>query len=100
MALKISYVELSRLSGNMKKDAEKIMAVYDTMLTTVNSLVENGYMEAESANAYVGNFTSLIGPAITELNSLVVAFYTQLDTICENFAEIDRQVSEAISAGM
>ena len=53
MALKISYNELSALSGRMEKEATNIMSVYESMLTTVNSLVSNGYMEAESANTYV-----------------------------------------------
>ena len=98
MALKISYNELSALTGQMEKAAENVMTVYETMLTTVNALVENGYMEAESANTYVDNFTSLVGPSITELNSLVVSFYTQLNTICENFCEVDKQIAAAIRA--
>ncbi|MBQ9935586.1 MAG: hypothetical protein IJO70_07060 [Lachnospiraceae bacterium] len=99
MALKISYNELTVLTGKMEKEAENIMTVYESMLTAVNSLVENGYMEAESANTYVNNFTSLLGPSITELNSLVVSFYTQLNTICDNFCEVDKQIAAAISAG-
>ncbi len=98
MALKISYSELTALTGQMEKEAGNIMEVYESMLTTVNSLVDNGYMEAESANSYVENFTSLIGPSITELNSLVVSFYTQLNTICDNFAEVDAQIASAIRA--
>ncbi|MBE5953203.1 MAG: hypothetical protein E7257_03505 [Lachnospiraceae bacterium] len=98
MALKISYTELTALTGQMEKAAENIMTVYDSMLTAVNSLVENGYMEAESANSYVDNFTSLIGPSITELNSLVVSFYTQLNTICDNFADVDAQIAAKIRA--
>ena len=98
MALKISYNELSVLTGRMEKEANNIMEVYDSMLTAVNSLVDNGYMEAESANTYVDNFTSLIGPSITELNSLLVSFYTQLNTICDNFAEVDAQIAAKIRA--
>ncbi len=98
MALKISYNELTALSGQMEKAAENIMTVYDSMLATVNALVDNGYMEAEAATTYVNNFTSLLGPSITELNTLVVSFYTQLNTICDNFAEVDAQIASAIRA--
>ena len=98
MALKISYNELSALSGRMEKEATNIMSVYESMLTTVNSLVSNGYMEAESANTYVDNFTSLIGPSILELNTLLVKFYTQLNTICDNFADVDAQIAAKIRA--
>lgn len=96
MALKISYNELTALTARMEKAAENIQTTYENMETTVNSLVENGYMEAEAATTYVNNFTSMLGPSITELNTLVVSFYTQLNTICENFAEVDKNIASAI----
>ena len=96
MALRINYNELASLSGQMEQAAGNIMAIYENMLNTVNSLVENGYMEAEAATTYINTFTSLLGPSMTDLNTLVVAFYTQLNTICENFAEVDKQISGSI----
>ena len=56
------------------------------------------FEKADSANTYVANFTSLLGPAMTELNTIGVSFYTQLNTICENFAEVDKQIADAIRA--
>lgn len=96
MALRISYNELTALTAQMEKAAEAVMTTYESMESTVNSLIDNGYMEAEAATTYVNNFTSLLGPSMTELNTLIVSFYTQLNTICENFAEVDKNIASAI----
>ena len=96
MALKIDYDELTGAVKKMQTAANNVQTTYGNMKTTVNSLVTNGYMEADSANAYVENFTSLLGPSMEELNELITSFHTQLTTICENFAEADRNIANAI----
>lgn len=97
--LRIDYNAVSSLTAQMQTAAENVQTTYESMKTTVNSLVSNGYMEAESATAYVDNFTSLMGPALEELNVLLTSFYNQLNTICDNFAEADASIAKAIRIG-
>lgn len=98
MALRIDYNGLTATVAQMQTAAANVQATYEDMQTTVNALVTNGYMEADSANTYVENFNSLLGPSMEDLNQLITSFHTQLTTICENFAEADRNIANAIKA--
>ena len=91
--LRVDYVEVERLIGDMKGYETEIESTYSEMSTTVESLVNNGYMEADSANAYVNEFKQLLGPDIQKLSELINQFYTQLSQICENFSEADSKIA-------
>lgn len=94
--LKINYMEVENLIGDMKGYEEEIEGVYADMKTTVESLVNNGYMEAESATAYVAEFKQILGPNIESLSELINSFYTQLSQICENFEEMDKKIADGM----
>lgn len=91
--LKVDYVAVEGLIVDMKGYEKQITSVFDNMKTTVNALVKNGYMEAESATAYVNEFTSMLGPDIQKLSTLIKEFYTQLSQICQNFADADSKIA-------
>ena len=55
----------------------------------VGELVENGYMESESATAHVEEFNNLLSPDITKLIEVIEEYYNQLKQICSNFSEGD-----------
>lgn len=94
--LRIDYNAVTALTAQMQTAAGNVQTTYESMKTTVDSLVSNGYMEAEAATAYVDNFTSLMGPALEDLNELITSFYNQLNTICDNFADADAKIAQAI----
>lgn len=54
--LRVDYAAVEGLIGDMKGYEGNIEDLYSDMTTTVSSLVSNGYMEAESATAYVEEF--------------------------------------------
>ena len=87
--LRVDYAAVEGLIGDMKGYEGNIEDLYSDMTTTVGSLVSNGYMEAESATAYVEEFKNMLGPDIESLSDLINQFYTQLSQICQNFAEAD-----------
>lgn len=96
MALRVDYVQVEGLINQMKACEENISEIYTDMHTTVESLVNNGYMEAEAANAYVDEFTEMLAPDIESLKELVAEYYAQLSKICANFAEADAKIAQAL----
>lgn len=91
--LRVDYVSVENLIGNMKEYETEIEGVYSDMTTAVESLVNNGYMEAESATAYVSEFKQILGPDIEKLSELIGQFYTQLSQVCQNFADADSKIA-------
>lgn len=94
--LRVDYAAVEGLIGDMKGYEGNIEDLYLDMTTTVGSLVSNGYMEAESATAYVEEFKNMLGPDIESLSDLINQFYTQLSQICQNFAEADANIADML----
>jgi WXG100 family type VII secretion target len=94
--LRVEYDSVRSIIGNMKDYESEVEEIYDEMDNTVKSLVNNGYMEAESANAYVSEFEELLGPDIKKLSQLIQSFYKQLDDICNNFEEADAKIADML----
>lgn len=94
--LKVDYEMLGSIVNDMKVCENNIDAIYTDMKTTVESLINNGYMEAMSATAYVTEFNSLLSPEMESLKTLVQKYYTQLNKICDEFADIDYRMSQVI----
>ena len=94
--LRVYYAAVEGLIGDMKGYEGNIEDLYSDMTTTVSSLVSNGYMEAESATAYVEEFINILGPDIESLSELINQFYIQLSQICQNFAEADANIADML----
>lgn len=94
--LRVDYVAVESLIGDMKNCETNIESVYSDMKSTVEGLVTNGYMEADAANAYVDEFTQMLGPDIEKLSQLINQFYTQLSQVCQNFAEADAKIASML----
>lgn len=94
--LRVDYMAVEGLVSDMKTYEASIETTYTDMKTTVESLVNNGYMEAEAANAYVNEFTEMLGPDVEKLAELIGKFSTQLTQICENFAEADAAIASML----
>lgn len=91
--LRVDYEAVQELIEDMKEYEAGIESTYSDMTTTVKSLVDKGYMEADSANAYVDEFTEMLGPDIEKLSELINKFYTQLSQVCQNFADADAKIA-------
>lgn len=87
--LSIDYDGVEAVISDMKTYEEDINTIYADMAATVESLVGNGYMEAETADAYTAEFKALVGPDIEELSEVLSVFYTQLAQTTQIFAEHD-----------
>ncbi len=96
VCLKIDYASVQGLVDDMKTYETQVEELYSDMTTIVQSLVTNGYMEADSANAYVSEFTEMLGPDIENLSELLTTFHTQLSEICENFKDADAQIAKML----
>lgn len=91
--LRVDYAAVEGVIGNMKQCKEDIVEKYKQMMQIVESLVSEGYMEAESADSYVSEFKEMLGPDIKSLSDLINDFYEQLSKICQNFAEHDSKIA-------
>lgn len=69
---------------------------YTRMKGIVNGLVVNGYMESETAQAYVDEFSTLLAPDIEKLTALIESYYTQLGQICDGFAAHDQGMAREL----
>ena len=91
--LRVDYEAVQELIEDVKGYEADRESTYSDMTTTVKSLVDKGYMEADSANAYVEEFTEMLGPDIESLSELINKFYTQLSQVCQNFADADAKIA-------
>lgn len=94
--LRVDYVQVESLITDMKSCEANVENVYEEMTNTVSSLVNNGYMEADAATAYVEEFKQMLGPDIENLSDLITRFHSQLSQVCQNFAEADLQLAKML----
>ena len=94
--LRVDYVAVNEIINDIKEYETEVEEIYDLMDTTVGSLVSEGYMEAESATAYVDEFEKMLGPDIQKLKALIASFHKQLTDICTNFAERDSNIADML----
>ena len=91
--LRVDYVSVQDIVNNIMTYESEVESKYQDMTTAVGSLVNNGYMEAEAATAYVNEFKQMLGPDVEELAELLGTFHTQLTQICQNFADADAKIA-------
>lgn len=96
MALRVDYEQVESLIGQMQSCESEISEIYTDMQTTVQSLVNNGYMEADAANSYVEEFNQMLSPDMQALKDLVAEYYAQLSKICENFRDADQKIAQSL----
>ena len=94
--LRVDYVSVRDIVSDIQTYESEIEEIYDLMDTTVNALVSEGYMEAESATAYVEEFENMLGPDIQSLKTLVASFHKQLTDICNNFEDADARIADML----
>lgn len=80
----------------LKRCETRISNVYDQMYKRVSALTQ--YMEAEAATEYINEFTSLVGPSIESMETIVNEYHTQLQQIADRFAEVDKNISSQVKA--
>lgn len=88
--LYINYEGVDSVVNDMRTYEENINTIYSDMSATVESLVNNGYMEAETADAYINEFKELVGPDIIKMSEVLSTFYTQLAQVKQLFIDHDR----------
>lgn len=94
--LRVDYVSVQDIIENISKYESEVESTYGDMTTAVESLVNDGYMEAEAATAYVNEFKQMLGPDVEDLTELLVNFHTQLTQICQNFADVDAKIASML----
>ena len=94
--LRVDYVQVESLITDMKSCEANVENIYEEMTNTVSSLVNNGYMEADAATAYVEEFKQMLGPDIENLSDLITRFHSQLSQVCQNFAEADSKLAKML----
>lgn len=100
MASDSLIVNVDCLTGETIPAMQNIKTEIDTahtnMKTAVQNLVNNGYMDSETATAYVEEFERLLSPDIQALSTLVESYYTQLGNVCTNFVNEDMELSKLL----
>ncbi|MCM1082592.1 MAG: WXG100 family type VII secretion target [Clostridium sp.] len=91
--LRVDYVAVQEIIQNIMTYESDVESKYGDMTTAVESLVNNGYMEAEAATAYVDEFKQMLGPDVEDLAEMLGTFHTQLTQICQNFADADAKIA-------
>lgn len=95
--LKVDYQGLEDDTVVQLKNCEtRLQTTYEEMNSTVSSLTQ--YMEADTATAYINEFTQLVGPSIESMETIVKEYYTQLQDIAARFAEVDDKISSSLAA--
>lgn len=94
--ISLNYSQIYDIASDISTNKENISTEYETITTTVNSLVDNGYMSAETATAYVNQFTTMLGPAIEDLLGLLQAYSNNLVTTADNFQRTDREIARLL----
>lgn len=94
--LRVNYNMVENLINDMRGYGLDIERIYSEMTATVTGLVDKEYMEAESAEAYINEFTEMLAPDIEKLSDLISNYYLQLHEICINFAEADKQIAHSL----
>ena len=77
----------------MQRLKTEVETSFADMKTIVRGLVDNGYMDSETAISYVNEFNNLLAPDIQALLDLIQDYYTRLGEICENFIQNDVKMS-------
>lgn len=91
-SLRIDYQGLEDDTiSRLKKCESRLGITYDQMNTTVSSLTQ--YMEADTATAYINEFTQLVGPSIESMETIVREYYIQLQQILDRFDEVDGKIT-------
>lgn len=94
--IRVSYSGLEDTACRLDNESKKILATYQDMLTTVESLVSDGYMEGSAAQAYIDEFKQLLDPDMRALADLIAAYSRQLRQVSENVREADMQLAKML----
>ncbi len=97
MPIKLDYSNLEQKMSKMSNCSSKLEEVFADMKDTVSSLVEQGYMEAETANACVNEFDTIMSPDLEDLVDLIDEYQKQLKQICEAFQNADKTLTSLFS---
>ncbi len=95
--LRLDYRQVMNVIDDMKACEKKVEEAYELMTGDVNSLRDKGYMDGESAGAYINEFKEMLSPEMEALSELVGRYYKQLSEICSNFADCDAKLAQALS---
>lgn len=89
----IDYEGVDSVVSDMKIYEENINTIYSDMSVTVENLVNNEYMKAEAADAYINEFRELVGPDIIKMSEILSVFYTQLAQVKQIFIDHDKSAA-------
>ena len=93
-------VDVENLTGvtitSMQTLKGEVDTAHENMKNAVQKMVDNGYMDSETAIAYVDEFKELISSDLLTLSTLIESYYTQLGQICESFLEGDASMASGI----
>lgn len=97
MPIKLDYTTLEEKMSKMSNCSLKLEEVFADMKDAVSSLVEQGYMEAETASACVNEFDTIMAPDLEDLVDLIDDYQKQLKQICEAFQNADKALTSLFS---
>lgn len=97
-------VDVENLTGvtitSMQTLKGEVDTAHDNMKAAVQKMVDNGYMDSETAVAYVDEFTNLLSPDLQTLSNLIESYYTQLEQVCNAFLEGDTSMAANVGGTM
>ena len=94
--LRVDYPQVENIKGQMLAIEKKVEASYDVMDTAVSSLVNNGYMDGDAAQAYVDEFRNMLSPDLQALEELITTYAKQLGEVCDIIRDADKQLASMI----
>lgn len=96
MALSVQYEEIrSEVIG--KLDEQK--GLMEDCLNELNNIVNEipNYMEGAATNAYIAEFENIVKSIYTKLNENLGAFSQQLESVCQEFENLDQDMQSQLS---
>lgn len=97
MPIKLDFATLEEKMRIMTNCSLKLEGVFTDMKDTVYSLVEQGYMEAETATACIDEFDKIMSSDLDDLVELIGEYQRQLKQICEAFQKADALLVDLFS---
>ncbi|MBQ8167626.1 MAG: hypothetical protein IJZ96_11440 [Lachnospiraceae bacterium] len=98
--MEVNYGEVrSQVIAKLQEEFSNLTVTLTKLTNTVNGIIENRYLEGETAEGYIDEFNTIVSSTFNNINLNVNAIADQLETICKKYEEMDSNNKTALSGG-
>lgn len=98
--MEVNYGEVrSQVIAKLQDEFTNLTTSLTNLTNTVNGIIENKYLEGETAEGYIDEFNTIVSNTFNNINLNVCAIADQLEAICKKYEKIDADNKAALSGG-